>query len=501
MPALWRAARARFGDLPAIVDGDGGVTSYAGAETRIAGWIDRLRGAGLPAGAVILFSSEPAAGLFPAFWAAVHLGQAVVAVDPSAPVDATLATARRLGVSAILTDRPDAFGPATGMAILSADTPLHGPAAIADVPDPAPETPAVIALTSGTTADSKAVVLSHASLVRNARATVRSMRIGPGDRSLTAAGVHVLGCLRRNFVDTVCSGGAFCVGPDGGVGQVAAIWQRAADTGATNLWCPPAAVAMARALRSTGHLPEAPALRLIQTGGSPMTRQTVQETAGSLGARILVYYGSTEAGGPCTAHEPGATAREPSDIVLGMPIEMEADVRTSEGQSCADDEPGELWLRSDRMMLGYATNTGLDRSVFVDGWYRTGDVVRRSADGELVMLGRLSNSFSLPSGQLVSPEGVEAAMEMHPAVAACAAAPVRLADRREVLAVLVTPAAGASPSRTLERDLRLWAREKLGPAFVPAQVVLAAALPRTGIGKIDRAALPAAIAAAVRPPG
>lgn len=459
LPALWQSALSRFAALPAVIDGDTTTLTYRSADEAIRRWIVRIHDAAPSRGTVLMLWCDPHPALFPAFWAAMHLGHVIVAVDPLAPAGAATAMAHRLDARVVITDRgPGSLALPDGAALLAPTSAAAAAGALPPLPRVSPDDPAVIALTSGTTADSKAVVLSQRCLVRNALATVRSMGIGAGDRSLTAAGVHVLGCLRRNFVDTVCSGGAFVVGPNSPVNQVANLWACAADTGATNLWCPPAALSLARDLRRAGHLPEAPRLRLVQTGGAPLTRRAVQELATDLGTRVLVYYGSTEAGGPCTEFASSDAAGDPADIVLGRPIAMAASVRAEDGAEISDGLAGELWLRSDRMMLGYRVGDGLDRSMFTDGWYRTGDVVRRNAAGELVMLGRLASSFSLPTGQLVSPEGIEAVLEQHPAVAACAVGLATLRNQRSVLAALVVPRAGLAAGDALAADLRHWAR-------------------------------------------
>jgi O-succinylbenzoic acid--CoA ligase len=143
-------------------------------------------------------------------------------------------------------------------------------------------------------------------------------------------------------------------------------------------------------------------------------------------------------------------------------------------------------------MAGYLDDDAATAEVLREGWLLTGDIGRLDARGRLTVLARRTDLI-LSGGENVYPAEVEAVLATHPAVAEVAV--VGRPDPRwgQVPVAVVVPRPGSSPDEL--KGLRAWARVRLAPFKVPAEVLLASALPRTAAGKVDRAAVQAAVTA------
>ena len=136
-------------------------------------------------------------------------------------------------------------------------------------------------------------------------------------------------------------------------------------------------------------------LRLIGCGGAKFQPEVIQ-FLNDRGIRVLQSYGATEAGG------------------LGFDYEMTPACRDTIGKPCPEIETkivdGELFLRSDSVMMGYYKDPEATAEVLKDGWYATGDLCQRDPDGYLRLSGRKKNLIILSNGENVSPEQIETAL-------------------------------------------------------------------------------------------
>ena len=154
----------------------------------------------------------------------------------------------------------------------------------------------------------------------------------------------------------------------------------------------------------------------------------------------------------------------------------------ADGRACASGESGELLIAGTGLTSGYLGEPGLTAAAFTerDGrrWYRSGDRVRRGADGVLEFLGRLDDQVKV-RGHRVELGEVEAALLAHPRVARAA---VLLRDGR--LVAFAEPRTGADALDP--REVRAFLSRTLPPYMIPGRIHSFPALPLTGTGKIDR---------------
>lgn len=155
----------------------------------------------------------------------------------------------------------------------------------------------------------------------------------------------------------------------------------------------------------------------------------------------------------------------------------------TDGADAQPGEAGEIWLKTDSMMLGYLDDPAATRAAFApNGWYRTGDVARIDQDGYLFLVDRLKDMI-VTGGENVYSKEVEDVLGAHPDVIDAAVVGIPHPEWGETVVAHVVVRAGAA------RDagtLRAFCAERLAAYKVPREVVFADALPRTPTGKLQK---------------
>jgi long-chain acyl-CoA synthetase len=157
-----------------------------------------------------------------------------------------------------------------------------------------------------------------------------------------------------------------------------------------------------------------------------------------------------------------------------------------------DDRQGVLHIRTPALMTGYLNRDADTKKRLIDGWYDTGDVMRRDEDGFVFFVGRADDMFQC-GGENVYPGEVEKLLGQHPDVAQVCVVPVPDEIKYQLPVAFVVPRPGAAPS---EETLRRYALDN-GPAYAhPRAVWFVPELPLAGTNKIDRKTLVERAAAA-----
>jgi len=151
------------------------------------------------------------------------------------------------------------------------------------------------------------------------------------------------------------------------------------------------------------------------------------------------------------------------------------------------DEVGELALRPGwpSMFRGYLNDEARTARCFRGGWYLSGDLAKRDADGYYWFVGRADDVIKA-AGHLISPFEVESALMTHAAVSQVGVIGVPDPIAGAAVKAFVELKAGHEPSESLRRELMAHARRLLGVAVAPREIAFAEQLPRTRSGKIMR---------------
>ncbi len=237
------------------------------------------------------------------------------------------------------------------------------------------------------------------------------------------------------------------------------------------------------------------ALRFLASVGEPLNPEGVLFGQEAFGLPFHDNWWQTETGGIMIANFPAMDIRPGS---MGRPLPgIEAAIvqRRKDGGVdvvAAPDVQGELALRPGwpSMFRDYLNEPERYRKCFAGGFYLTGDLVRRDADGYFWFVGRADDVIKT-SGHLVGPFEVESVLLSHPAVAEAGVIgkpdPVAL----EVIKAFVSLKHGFEPTPELRRELLALARTRLGAVVAPKEIEFRPSLPRTRSGKIMRRLLKA----------
>ena len=226
--------------------------------------------------------------------------------------------------------------------------------------------------------------------------------------------------------------------------------------------------------RKTGH-----ALRFVLSGGAPLPQDVLEGLQNELGVPVLEHYGSSEGMQICSNLLPPGPSRLDT---VGVPWPDTIRIVGDDGRRLAAGERGEILVGGPTVVSGYLNSPELNRTGFVDGWFRTGDIGSFDEDGFLSLHGRKDDLINR-GGEKISPSEIDDALMRHPAVAEAAAFPVphpRLGE--DVVAAIVL-----RPSMTVRSiELRGYLQKQLASFKVPRRIVICDQLPKGQTGKIAR---------------
>ncbi|GAA4014465.1 (2,3-dihydroxybenzoyl)adenylate synthase [Streptomyces marokkonensis] len=358
--------------------------------------------------------------------------------------------------------------------LVSGPGPHDGGADAADV--------ALLLLSGGTTGLPKLIPRTHDDYSYNARACAEVCALGtrtvylavlPLGFNFTFACPGVLG--------TLMAGGTVVVAPDPSPQTAFALVEREGVT-LTSLTPPLVPHWMDEAASGSWDLAS---LSVVQVGGARLPEDHARRLGPTLGVTVQQVFGMAEGLINLTRLD------DPEDLVhatQGRPVSPDDEVLVvdADGRPVPDGAAGELLTRGPYTLRGYYRAEEHNRTAFTpDGYYRSGDVVRRLPSGHLVVVGRIKDQINR-GGEKVAAVEVEEQLLAHPAIAA--AALVGVPDERwGERSVAFVVCAGAAPGT---REVAAFLKERgLAGYKTPDEVVQVPGLPLTAVGKVDKAAL------------
>ncbi len=230
-------------------------------------------------------------------------------------------------------------------------------------------------------------------------------------------------------------------------------------------------------------------VRLATMGGAPATDTLIDAVAEQFpSADIVQIFGITEASAALFGRHPQRAPRPRHSI--GYPIAGN-DFRLLGGGS---DDFGTLHVRGPGLMNGYHNNPAEMQKRLVDGWFNTGDILRRDAEGWYYFIGRSDDMF-VSSGHNIYPSEIEVMLERHADIEQAVIVPAPDEIKYTVPYAYVVKRSG---SVLTEADVKDYALKNAPPYQYPRRVIFVDTMPMNAIGKIDRRGLTAQVAAMVK---
>jgi acyl-CoA synthetase (AMP-forming)/AMP-acid ligase II len=491
----WRATV--HPEVTALVDDRGAVLTYAelrtAVESRAGGWADL----GVKPGDVVAVLAKNSAsflvhafailraGAIPAFvnWrlSPAELAEVLALVEPVA-----------LGADAEFTALAEAAAPGLiPRVVIGGGTAPDGWLDEASLAGPVPPRPRlsasdVLALvhTSGTTGRAKAIPLRHGALLVSVAGF--AIEIGDqvtGSRHLQLLPLFHLGGFGQCLQALLTAGTVYVHGSFSPAAVIDAIERDRIEFFTAG---PSLIDALVGELGGRAVTPDLTSLKEIAYGTAPITPASLTAAMAALPCRFRQIYGNTESQSMISLlapedHQPGhPRLASAGRVSFGWEVKV-VDPADPAAAALPPDSAGEVLIKGECLFSGYWRDPEQTAAAFTaDGWYRTGDIGRLTADGYLYILDRAKDML-ISGGENIYPVEVEAVLAGHPGIAEVAVIGRPDPAWGEAVHAVVRLADGASATG---EEIIAWCRDRLSHFKCPKTVEFTGPLPRTTTGKV-----------------
>jgi len=340
---------------------------------------------------------------------------------------------------------------------------------------------ALVLSTSGTTAKPKVVPLTHHNLCASARNIRASLALTPADCCLNIMPLFHIHGLVGALLSSLAAGACTVCTPGFNAPEFFSLVAASRPT-----WYS-AVPTMHQAIlaQAAGHqaVVDRRPFRFIRSCSAALPPQVMAKLEETLGAPVIEAYGMTEAAHQMASNPLPPSIRKPGSV--GLPAGPEVAIMDDAGRLLPTGERGEVVIRGENVMTGYAENPEANARAFTDGWFRTGDQGFLDRDGYLVLTGRIKEMINR-GGEKLTPLEIDEALLDHPAVAQAVAFAVPHPWLGEEVAAAVVLRPGMALA---ERELRAFLAPRLADFKIPRKIVFLAEIPKGPTGKIQRIGL------------
>lgn len=434
-----------------------------------------------------------------ALFALARLGAIMVPVNPDLGVEEARYVLHHAEVAGVIastetlaTARAASAGLARAPWFMTVDAPSDDAPSLFDLLGEAPgeappavggaEDTCLIVYTSGTTGFPKGAMHSQRNFVTAGEAFVQRVHLQPDDRVMIILPMYHINALFYSLAGTLAAGCDAVVMPRF---SASAFWDSVADTGTTQVNVIEAVGTILQA-RPRDEFRKDHHLRAIY-GVRENVRRTFREEFGV--PHLVSGYGMTEIPGVTCSPLEGPSKPGSMGMVGRHPDPDRAWARCrivdDQGRDVGPDMPGELWVDTPIVMQGYFRDPEQTAAAFEGRWFKTGDLVRRDAEGWFFFVSRIKDIIRR-RGENIAGAEIDRVLGEHPDVFEVAAIGVPAELGEEEILVAVVAKQGRTPTA---EALAEWCRERLAPMKVPRYVLFVDDLPHTATHKIAKAVL------------
>jgi acyl-CoA synthetase (AMP-forming)/AMP-acid ligase II len=466
LPQLLTARAASHADKVVYATRDGSVT-----------YRELFDEARVLSGALGVASGDRVALIVPAgldfmkfFWAIQLSGATAVAFNPNVPEETALKRAQRVKPTLIVRD----IATVSSRARSRDPLPSTGGGSLDSARD---DTLAFLQPTSGTSGESRAVMIRHRNIMPVLRASAEALQISESDVLVSwVPPWHDLGLVR--FVIGTVYAGATCHIVQPAINTIPEWLATISEVRGTITGAPDFAIRLAARLVNPAKV-DLSSLRYVTNGGEAVRLSTIKafEERFHVPGVVIPGYGLAEATLGVTCVRPGEPVRTDArgNVCCGTPFP---------GVEVRVDPSGELLVRGPGVFAGYFEAEEATRAALGDGWLHTGDVGYQDKDGGFYILGR-KRAMLKRGGAVLAPRELEEAAQEVPGVKIACAVGVSSEATEEIVVTLESESDPEPLAAAVSRKLQ----QTLGFAPERVLVVEPRAIPRTYNGKLRHDAL------------
>jgi O-succinylbenzoate-CoA ligase len=338
------------------------------------------------------------------------------------------------------------------------------------------EDEAIIIYTSGTTGKPKGCLLTHGNVVANARQISSWLRFTEKDRLLTMMPLFHMNAVSVTTMSALYAGASTVVSPKFTASR---FWEIISDYQITSFGSVATMLSMLLSTYPDG-VPtglKTDQLRFAMCGSAPVPAEVLRRFEEKFKCLVIEGYGLSESTCRSTFNPPDERRRPGS---CGVPIGNEMRVVDEEDRDVPDGQLGEIVLRGENVLKGYFKNEAATATAFRNGWFHTGDIGYRDAEGFYYIVDRKSDMI-IRGGENIYPREIDEVLYQHPQIAA--AAVVGIPDElygEEVAAVVVLK----PDQKTSEEEVIDFCKARLADYKCPKTVRFVDDIPKGPTGKL-----------------
>jgi long-chain acyl-CoA synthetase len=338
------------------------------------------------------------------------------------------------------------------------------------------EDEAIIIYTSGTTGKPKGCLLTHGNVIANARQISQWLGFNENDRLLTIMPLFHMNAVSVTTISALYARGSTVVSQKFSASR---FWQIISDYQITSF----GSVATMLSMLLSTYPDGVPAglktdqLRFAMCGSAPVPAEVLRRFEETFNCLVVEGYGLSESTCRSTFNPPDERRRPGS---CGLPIGNEMRVVDEDDRDVPDGELGEIVLRGENILKGYFKNEAATATTFRNGWFHTGDIGYRDADGFYYIVDRKSDMI-IRGGENIYPREIDEVLYQHPQIAA--AAVIGVPDElygEDVAAVVVLK----RDAKVSEAEVIDFCKARLADYKCPKTVRFVADIPKGPTGKL-----------------